>query len=50
MKRFVQLPPDDRRRMGRQGRDKVVAGFSEAKVFEAYRLVIGQLTDPRAKN
>lgn len=50
MERFVQLAPDERRNMGEQARDKVVAGFSDEKVFEAYRQVIGRLTDTRAKN
>lgn len=50
MERFVRLPPGERAGMGQKARDKVVAEFSDAKVFEAYRQVIGRLTATKAKN
>lgn len=48
MERFVRLSPDGRSRMGEQARDKVVAEFSDAKVFAAYRHVIERLLQTKA--
>lgn len=48
MERFLRLPAAERRRMGARSREKVVAGFSEAKVIAAYIDTIDQLIREKA--
>lgn len=49
LERFLSLSPDERRQLGQRARQKIVAGFSETKVIDAYTGVIEQLLRAKAQ-
>ena len=48
MERFLRTSPVERKKLGDAARQKVVAGFSEAKVIRAYTELVDQLVQSRA--
>lgn len=49
IERFLALSHEDRAEMGRRAREKVVAEFSEEKVFRPYLDLLAELTRPKVR-